>query len=116
MRASHQVNEATTSAHSSWAFELYRRPGTSSLTGASVRREVFRVEPEISGESNQLVCPGMNVALWILQILLGVFFVWHSSVLLRPSPALRDGRMRWVLEMNSGLRVFAGVSEGLAGL
>ena len=58
----------------------------------------------------------MNVVLWILQILLGAFFVWHSTVLLRPSPSLRDGAMRWVLEMNSGLRVFAGSAEGLAGV
>lgn len=58
----------------------------------------------------------MNVVLWILQVLLGAFFVWHSSVLLRPSPALRERGMRWVFEMNPGLRVFAGVAEGLAGL
>jgi hypothetical protein len=58
----------------------------------------------------------MNVVLWILQVLLGVFFAWHSTVLLRPSPALRARGMGWVLDMSSGLRTFAGAAEGLAGL
>lgn len=58
----------------------------------------------------------MNLALWILQVLLGLFFIWHSTVLLRPSPALKARGMGWVLEMNSRLRVFAGSAEGLAGL
>ncbi len=54
----------------------------------------------------------MNVALWILQVLLGVFFVFHAFVMLRPSP----GGMKYILEMSAPLRRFSGVAEGLAGL
>ena len=56
----------------------------------------------------------MNIALWILQVLLGSFFVFHATVLLRPSPQRLQSGMRYVLEMSAGLRVFAGVAEGLA--
>jgi hypothetical protein len=58
----------------------------------------------------------VNVALWILQALLGLFFVYHASVLLRPNPARLQAGMKYVLEMRSELRIFAGVAEGLAGL
>ena len=58
----------------------------------------------------------MNIALWILQVLLGIFFVFHATVLLRPSPQRLQSGMRYVLEMPAGLRVFAGVAEGLAGV
>jgi uncharacterized membrane protein YphA (DoxX/SURF4 family) len=58
----------------------------------------------------------MNIALWILQLVVGAFFVYHMTLLLRPNPArLRQG-MNWILEMPSGLRIFAGVAEGLAGI
>src|SRR5260370_40827101 len=58
----------------------------------------------------------MNIALWILQVLVGGFFVWHMNLLLRPNPErLRQG-MNWVLEMPAGLRIFAGIAEGLAGV
>ena len=43
----------------------------------------------------------MNIALWVLQVLLGVFFVFHSFVMLRPSP----GGMKYILEMPAGLRL-----------
>jgi uncharacterized membrane protein HdeD (DUF308 family) len=33
----------------------------------------------------------MNVALWVLQVLLGIFFVFHSYVLLRPPQRLQSG-------------------------
>ena len=54
----------------------------------------------------------MNVALWVLQGLLGLFFVFHFFVMVRPSP----GGMKYILEMPAGLRLFAGIAEGLAGL
>ena len=58
----------------------------------------------------------MNIALWILQVVVGAFFVYHMTLLLRPNPErLRQG-MKYVLEMPSGLRVFAGVADGLAGI
>jgi uncharacterized membrane protein YphA (DoxX/SURF4 family) len=58
----------------------------------------------------------MNTALWILQILLGLFFVYHSTLLLRASPERSQGGMRWMVEMPSGLRLFAAVADGLAGV
>src|SRR5260370_12441630 len=58
----------------------------------------------------------MNIALWVLQVLLGVFFVFRATLLLRPSPERLQRGMRYVLEMPAGLRVFAGVAEGLAGV
>ena len=58
----------------------------------------------------------MNIALWILQVLLGAFFIYHMTLLLRPNvERLRQG-MNWVLEMPAPLRIFAGVAEGLAGI
>jgi uncharacterized membrane protein YphA (DoxX/SURF4 family) len=57
----------------------------------------------------------MNIALWVLQVLLGLFFVFHAILLLRPPERLQSG-MRYVLEMPAGLRIFAGVAEGLAGV
>ena len=41
----------------------------------------------------------MNIALWILQVLLGIFFVFHATVLLRPLPQRLQSGMRYVLEM-----------------
>src|SRR6266581_3554392 len=58
----------------------------------------------------------MNIALWILQVVVGAFFVYHMTLLLRPNPERLRQRMKWMLEMPSGLRVFAGVAEGLAGI
>src|SRR5216684_4036578 len=58
----------------------------------------------------------MNIALWVLQFLLGIFFVFHATVLLRPSPQRLQSGMRYVLEMPANLRIFAGVVEGLAGV
>ena len=58
----------------------------------------------------------MNIAVWVLQILLALFFVYHSYVLLRPNPQRLQQGMRYVLEMPAGLRVFAGTAEGLAGV
>lgn len=59
----------------------------------------------------------MNVALWILQGLLAVFFVAHSYGMLRPNEQqLRRRGLVYVLEMSAGLRVFAGVAEGLGGV
>jgi len=58
----------------------------------------------------------MNIALWILQVLLGVFFVWHMTTLLRASAERTQPQMRWMLEMPQGLRLFAAIAEGLAGL
>jgi hypothetical protein len=57
----------------------------------------------------------MNVILWILQILLALFFVFHAFLMLRPPERVQSG-MKYILEMPAALRSFAGVAEGLAGL
>jgi len=58
----------------------------------------------------------MNIALWILQVVVGAFFVNHMRLLLRPSLERLPQGMKWVLEMPSALRVFAGIADGLAGI
>jgi uncharacterized membrane protein YphA (DoxX/SURF4 family) len=57
----------------------------------------------------------MNIALWVLQVVLGIFFVVHAYLLLRPPGSLQSG-MSYILEMPAGLRRFAAIAEGLAGL
>ena len=57
----------------------------------------------------------MNIALWVLQVVLGIFFVVHAYLLLRPPASLQSG-MNYILEMPAGLRGFAAIAEGLAGL
>ncbi len=57
----------------------------------------------------------MNIGLWVLQVLLGFFFVFHAYLMLRPPQMVQSG-MKYVLEMPAALRLFAGVAEGLAGL
>jgi uncharacterized membrane protein YphA (DoxX/SURF4 family) len=57
----------------------------------------------------------MNVAVWVLQVLLGIVFVGHAYLLLRPPASVQSG-MNYILEMPAGLRLFAGLAEGLAGL
>jgi hypothetical protein len=52
----------------------------------------------------------VNIALWVLQVLFGIFFVFHSFVMLRPSP----GGMKYILEMPAGLRLFSGIAEARA--
>jgi hypothetical protein len=54
----------------------------------------------------------MGIAIWVLQVLLGLFFVFHAYLLLWPSPERLQEGMGWVLEMPAGLRQFAGVAEG----
>ncbi len=58
----------------------------------------------------------MNIVLWILQVLLGAFFVFHAFIMLRPDPARLQQGMKYVLEMPAGLRRFAGGGEGLGGV
>jgi uncharacterized membrane protein YphA (DoxX/SURF4 family) len=57
----------------------------------------------------------MNIALWVLQVVLGIFFVVHAYLLLRPPANLQSG-MKYILDMSVGLRRFAAIAEGLAGL
>lgn len=57
----------------------------------------------------------MNFVLWVLQVLVGAFFAYHSTLMFRP-PAKPQPRMQYIQEMASGLRMFAGIAEGLAGI
>ena len=59
----------------------------------------------------------MNLALWVVQVVLGVAFVVHSYGMLRPNEQqLRRRGLVYVLEMPAGLRVFAGVADSLGGV
>ncbi len=59
----------------------------------------------------------MSIALWIVQVVVGASFVAHSYGMLRPNEQqLRRRGLVYVLEMPAGLRVFAGVAEGLCGV
>ncbi len=57
----------------------------------------------------------MNIALWILQVLVGGFFLYHLTLMYRP-PANPQGGMQYMRDMSPRLRIFAGTAEGLAGL
>jgi len=57
----------------------------------------------------------VNIALWILQILVGAFFAFHLTLMYRPPAAPRPG-MQYIKDMSPALRIFAGTAEGLAGL
>ena len=57
----------------------------------------------------------MNIALWVLQVVLGIFFVVHAYLMLRPPARLQNG-MNYIIEMPAGLRLFAAIAEGVAGL
>lgn len=55
----------------------------------------------------------MNIVLWILQLLLGAFFAYHLTLMYRPP--VKPG-MQYIKDMPTGLRIFAGTAEGLAGV
>jgi|GEM_PF-3795775 hypothetical protein len=40
----------------------------------------------------------MNIALWVLQVLLGLAFVFHAGMMLRPSPERLQSGMKYALE------------------
>lgn len=55
----------------------------------------------------------MNMALWVLQVLLAVVFVAHGWMLLSPPPSLID---QMNASMSPSFRIFLGVAEVLAGI
>lgn len=57
----------------------------------------------------------MDIVLWVLQILLGVMFVFHGAMMFKP-PANLPPNMAYVREISSGLRNFTAITEVLAGL
>lgn len=58
----------------------------------------------------------MNIALWIVQVLVGGFFVFHMTIMLRPPRQARRPGMTYIAEMSPSLRLFAGIAEGAAGI
>jgi len=86
--------------------------GTRSLILENSAANQIRLAWKISGDSNRLGEGDDERHLWILQVLLGCL-VFHSFLLLRTFRERAQGGMRYILEMPAGLRVFAGVAEGL---
>jgi uncharacterized membrane protein YphA (DoxX/SURF4 family) len=82
------------------------------------RASLFEVSTRPSEQNHRhRVCSRkVNIVLWILQVILGIFFVLHAYLMLRPSPKRLQSGMNYILEMPAALRWFTGVAEGLAGL
>ena len=57
----------------------------------------------------------MNIALWIVQVLLAVVFVFHGVIKLAPPPDL-PAQIQWIYDMAPGLRTFVGTVELLAAI
>lgn len=57
----------------------------------------------------------MNIALWILQVLLGIYFVFVGVTHFNVPPGLPEA-MSWMYELSSGLHYFSGTAEILGGL
>lgn len=57
----------------------------------------------------------MNIVLWILQVLLGVFFLFSGVNHFIVPPGL-PGLMSWMYELPAGLHYFSGTVEILAAL
>ncbi|MHB8133194.1 MAG: DoxX family protein [Anaerolineaceae bacterium] len=57
----------------------------------------------------------MNILLWVLQIFLGVYFLFTGIVHFVLPPGL-PAPMAWMYELSPGLHVFSGIAEILAGL
>lgn len=53
----------------------------------------------------------MNIALWILQALLAVYFLWHGWLFVSPPPEMVE---MMNASINPGFRIFIGVAELLA--
>jgi uncharacterized membrane protein len=57
----------------------------------------------------------MNIILWILQVLLGIYFLFVGVNHFIVPPGL-PGAMSWMYELSTGLHYFSGTAEVLAGL
>ena len=61
----------------------------------------------------------MNALLWIVQVLLAAFFLFHSRLLLNPEqnvPEERKADMNFIFDLPSRFRTFLGVAESLAAI
>lgn len=66
--------------------------------------------------TNQNSTKGMNIALWISQVLLGAMFIMTGSMKLFQSVEELSKMLPWVNSVPLGLIKFIGVSELLGGL
>jgi putative oxidoreductase len=57
----------------------------------------------------------MNVVLWVLQVLLGIMFVFHGRMMLNP-PAQAQRMPAYVHDLPPGVRRFIGLVEILGGI
>jgi uncharacterized membrane protein YphA (DoxX/SURF4 family) len=57
----------------------------------------------------------MNIVLWILQVLMGVYFVGIGAMHFILPPGL-PAQMSWMYELSPALHLFSGVAEILGGL
>jgi uncharacterized membrane protein YphA (DoxX/SURF4 family) len=57
----------------------------------------------------------MNTALWIVQILLALMFMFHGGLMLFP-PATLPAGMAYIMAIPTGFRRFIGVAEILASI
>lgn len=57
----------------------------------------------------------MNILLWVLQIFLGLYFLFTGIVHFVLPPGL-PAPMAWMYELSPGLHLFSGIAEILAGL
>ena len=57
----------------------------------------------------------MNIVLWILQVLLGIYFLFVGVNHFIVPPGL-PAPMSWMYELSTGLHYFSGTAEILAGL
>src|SRR5213076_1917499 len=57
----------------------------------------------------------MNIALWVVQVLLALMFLFHGRTMWSPSEKVQSG-MAYIMAVPTGLRRFIGVAEILAGV
>ena len=57
----------------------------------------------------------MNIVLWIMQVILGIYFVFVGVTHFTVPPGL-PGPMSWMYELSPGLHYFSGAAEILGGL
>ena len=57
----------------------------------------------------------MNIALWVLQVLLGVYFLFVGVNHFIVPPGL-PAQMSWMYELSPGMHYFSGIAEILGGL
>jgi len=57
----------------------------------------------------------MNILLWVLQVLMGIYFTFIGAMHFIVPPGL-PAQMAWMYELSPGLHAFSGLAEILGGL